>query len=619
MNKKPKGGDEQEGRGLGQHGRKKEQRWQAGKLVERAIEKVKLGKLDEAEELLKQALKQEPGLTAARMTMGFVKKKKKDYIGALAEYKRCAGEGNEQAIASYNIGNIYRDLGELSLAISSYEKALEKQPIFIEALTNLGLSMLEAGRTEKAIETLEKAEEHNPSHIAALNNLGKAYIQSNRLTEAISTLRRAHKLAGNISEILQNLGAAYLLNKEREAALGYFEQAITTNANDVISLCGAAKCHTLKGEYEPAIAYYNRAIEIKPDDGNIMYQKATALEAQGNKEECLILYKKAVTAQTYTHAAERRLAYYTDAKEDRKPLARALSRIRKCANTKEAIELNYTIAKYKEDLEEKSAYSHYKLANCLELQTKDYIELDEELVIQRNKAFKNTSSGSKGTESLILLVGLPLSGGEVIENILKESGITTSMGENEYNTKLDEFMLDSNIFGLPSEQQVALEGLQGKEASGKAESNKGIFSFEYCQAATKIFPNSLIIECKMKSADNYLAMMRTKSQVGYWGCGEEQIKRYLRYYNQVMHYQRKAVGNNMITVNIEKLKRNPLDYWKGLMKKTENMRGQATSDLNSKLICLINTECQKLQRWPYEGTINKNARIKRQIESLLTQ
>ena len=122
MNKKPKDGDEQEGRGFGQHGSKKEQRWQAEKLVERAVEKVKLGKLNEAEELLKQALKQEPGLTAARMTMGFVKKKKKDYIGALAEYERCAGEGNEQAIASYNIGNIYRDLGELSLAISSYEK-----------------------------------------------------------------------------------------------------------------------------------------------------------------------------------------------------------------------------------------------------------------------------------------------------------------------------------------------------------------------------------------------------------------------------------------------------------------------------------------------------------------
>lgn len=618
MNKKRKDEDERHS-GFGQRGSNKEQRLHAKELVKKAVEKIKLGGLNEAERLLKQALEQEPCLTAARMVMGFIKKQKKDYIGALAEYKKCAEEGNEQAIASYNIGNIYRELGELPLAISSYEKALGKNPIFVDALTNLGLSLLESGSTEKAKETLEKAVRCNPSHVAALNNLGRAYIQSNRLTEAISTLRRAHKLGGEITEILQNIGTAYLLNKDRKEALRYFKQAVAANTNDVISLCGAAQCHALGGEYEPAIAYINRAMEIEPKNGSTMYQKATVLEAQGKKEECLLFYKRAATGQTYIHAAERKLSYYTDAKKDRKPLARALGRIGNCTNTKEAIELNYTIAKYKEDLGEKSAYSHYKLANELELQTSKYMELDEQLVIQGNEAFKNTSSGSKGTETLILLVGLPLSGGEVIENILKGSGIRTTMGKSEYNTRLEEYILDSNIYGLPGKQRECLERLQEEEASGKAIHNKGIFSFEYCQAATKIFPGCLIIECKMSAADNFLATMRSKSQAGYWGCGAKQIKRYLQYYRQVMCYQRKAVGKDMITLNMDKLKQNPISYWRKLMKETGNLRGLATSDLDSELIYLINKECQKLQEWPYEGTINKDLITKNQIENLLAE
>jgi tetratricopeptide (TPR) repeat protein len=75
---------------------------------------------------------------------------------ALLEYKKVLEENPRDAIANYNLANLFRDYrGDMPAAIRHYQKALEIQPKFAEAYLNLGLLLERIGETGKAIDALQ--------------------------------------------------------------------------------------------------------------------------------------------------------------------------------------------------------------------------------------------------------------------------------------------------------------------------------------------------------------------------------------------------------------------------------------------------------------------------------
>ena len=79
------------------------------------------------------------------------------------------------AEAHFNLGAIFRELGENQKAKDCYEKAIEINPNYTNALNNLGNIFKELGENQKAKDCYEKAIVIDPNYADALNNLGVVF------------------------------------------------------------------------------------------------------------------------------------------------------------------------------------------------------------------------------------------------------------------------------------------------------------------------------------------------------------------------------------------------------------------------------------------------------------
>jgi tetratricopeptide (TPR) repeat protein len=114
------------------------------------------------------------------------------------------------AVAEFQIAQIYQNEQKSPEATDHYEKALKISPNFAEALVNLGKLRLEAKQHAEAVTLLERAVRVQPNLEAAHYNLMIAYRDSGKNKEAQREKKELDKLQkppeGEFSDFLKKLG-----------------------------------------------------------------------------------------------------------------------------------------------------------------------------------------------------------------------------------------------------------------------------------------------------------------------------------------------------------------------------------------------------------------------------
>lgn len=82
----------------------------------------------------------------------------------------------------------------LDEAIEAYQRALELDPVYQDALHGLGMALFNRGRVDDAIVTAKKLVEIDPDDILAHTSLSMFYQSQNRIEEA--------EKEGNVARIL---------------------------------------------------------------------------------------------------------------------------------------------------------------------------------------------------------------------------------------------------------------------------------------------------------------------------------------------------------------------------------------------------------------------------------
>lgn len=161
------------------------------KLFEKAISAAKDKKLDNAINLFKQLVANDP----------------KDFV------------------AWTELGTLYFRNEKSSEAENAYLKALELKPDFIVALTNLGRVYLVENKPENAINILTVAIEADPSSANAQHLLGEAYLQIKKGSKAVVHFYEALKLAPiEKAEIHLRLATLYNAAGLKEKAVEEYKQ-----------------------------------------------------------------------------------------------------------------------------------------------------------------------------------------------------------------------------------------------------------------------------------------------------------------------------------------------------------------------------------------------------------
>jgi len=152
-----------------------------------------------------------------------------------------------------NKGQSLRRLGLYDDAVEAYERAIQKNPDFFQAYSNLGNVYLAKGMIDKALLQFKKALQINPDFDLAHGGLGLALRRKGRLDDAISEYKEAVKINPNYVEAHYNWAIT----------LGY------------------------KGLFNEAIIKFEDAINIEPKNGEIHYNYGIVLAKLGRINDAI--------------------------------------------------------------------------------------------------------------------------------------------------------------------------------------------------------------------------------------------------------------------------------------------------------------------------------------------
>ncbi|MBX9693693.1 MAG: sulfotransferase family 2 domain-containing protein [Cyanobacteria bacterium] len=154
--------------------------------IECAVELHKNGKIEQAEEIYRQILNQEPKHADALHLLGLVHLERKELDQAR---KMILGAIETEPISPryhFSMGNVCREEKKWDEAIDWYNKTLTMQPM-ADARNNKGVALMSKSEPLAAMLEFAEAVKLNPDHFMGMKNLGKACMDvvRNRLGERL--------------------------------------------------------------------------------------------------------------------------------------------------------------------------------------------------------------------------------------------------------------------------------------------------------------------------------------------------------------------------------------------------------------------------------------------------
>jgi protein O-mannosyl-transferase len=193
-----------------------------------------------------------------------------------------------------NLGNALLQKRQVDEALEQFQKALEINPIYVDARSNLGAALFQRGRVDEAVAQYEKALEINPCHAQANYNLGLALFQKGQVDNAIAQYKRALEINPYYPEGHNNLGNALLHKGQVDEALEQFQKALEINPTYADACSNLGVVLFQKGRVDDAVAQYKKALEIEPDHVDAHYNLGIALLKKGQLDGAIAQFQKAV-------------------------------------------------------------------------------------------------------------------------------------------------------------------------------------------------------------------------------------------------------------------------------------------------------------------------------------
>lgn len=221
---------------------------------------VRLGRLEEAEALLRQAQQQEPRDPDVVINLGNVLAARGLPDAALEQYSRVLDLLPTHVQALYNIGTLHREACRFEPAVQAFEKVLLMAPDHLEAMVNLGTIRERMGDASEAERLYRKALSLNPNSAIAYSNLSTALRAQGRVDEAEQACLRALELEPKFGDALVNLAGIYGARGDLKGARQAFYQAWQMVPSDYEVRCWCGTIGLSLGEFSDSWPHYQARI-----------------------------------------------------------------------------------------------------------------------------------------------------------------------------------------------------------------------------------------------------------------------------------------------------------------------------------------------------------------------
>jgi Flp pilus assembly protein TadD len=172
------------------------------------------------------------GLANAALQRGIDLFTKKDFEGAVREFKRSVGIGRGSSFAAdaaQYLAMSYIQLDDTENAVKAYQSAFKIDPYRDDIRVKLGNLYFSKGRYEEARAEYAEAVRLNPSTVNRYS-LGQAYIELGRFSEAENQYSEIQRLAPREAGGYLGMGLTYRRQGKHEEAIGQFKEAVSRDA-----------------------------------------------------------------------------------------------------------------------------------------------------------------------------------------------------------------------------------------------------------------------------------------------------------------------------------------------------------------------------------------------------
>jgi tetratricopeptide (TPR) repeat protein len=228
--------------------------------------KLQQSKLDDSAKLLGEAIRLEPRLVGAQLTLAQVYTLQNKPDLALARFKKVYELDPDNAPARLALARAEVEKRNYEQALKLTEpvqSVLRESP---EGLFVITAALLKTGRRDEAAALGSHWNKLANVPQAASIAFGLLLVQEGVTDEGIAVLERAKQVGPPSYQLAFNLAGAYLMKKDTARALEYYDAALSLTPDSLEALRVAAGVAERDGQLERSLSYWLKAKKLAPDD-----------------------------------------------------------------------------------------------------------------------------------------------------------------------------------------------------------------------------------------------------------------------------------------------------------------------------------------------------------------
>ena len=209
------------------------------------------------------------------------------------------------AEALVNRGNLLRQQRRYDQALTSYERAIARDPRHAGAYSNRGLVLDALGRSIEAVASYDRAIALDPNSALALTNRGNALAKLGRLAEALASHDKALALAPASAEAWHNHATALLELQQPEASIASSDRAIALDPQAAEPWFNRGQALDILGRVGDALASFDRAVALDPRHAGVLVNRGNVLMKLDRMDDAVASYDQALAVEPNSATAWR--------------------------------------------------------------------------------------------------------------------------------------------------------------------------------------------------------------------------------------------------------------------------------------------------------------------------
>ncbi|MBE9557344.1 MAG: tetratricopeptide repeat protein [Proteobacteria bacterium] len=198
-------------------------------LLDGGLAAFRGGKLDKAEELLRQALLHEPRIARAQDMLARVYFLQGRYAEAGPHARHAVALAGGAAPYHETLAQILVAGGEAAAALTAFREAAAASPDDFKTLFGLACLLMAMGRQDEALEFLERARRIQPESVAVRQRIAGCYMATSRYKEALALVNELLTGDGRNAKLHDMAGRALLGLKDPASAVDAYRNALQSD------------------------------------------------------------------------------------------------------------------------------------------------------------------------------------------------------------------------------------------------------------------------------------------------------------------------------------------------------------------------------------------------------